>query len=104
MFDDVYSEKADFRETLVAKDAFILSIVESSCGSLGPSLTSLIENFHAFFNKSLSEPFRAGSIGSHSYTNTAIDFITFHSSKRAGLHGGNGSTKSKDVIDLSADH
>lgn len=62
-FDVIHAEIDDLKEMLVARDAVIQFTVADTCGTLGPPLRSLFENFGEGLNKSWSDSFRACFIG-----------------------------------------
>lgn len=99
MFDDLCARVVGLRERLRKSDGFIRSIVEDLCAPLGPSLSSLVENFCADHNKSVSKAFRIGSIGSQCYDAAAISGIKICFSKGAALDESDGFTKGEDVSD-----
>lgn len=93
----------DLRVKLSATDGVIRYIAKALCGSLRPFLRGFVENFCAGLNKSVDEAFRARSFSSQFHANSAIDSVTLRFSDGAASEDGDGSAKSEDVVDPSAD-
>lgn len=93
----------DLPEPFGTMDGVMWSTIEDWCESLGMFLRGLGENSRVGLNKSINEAFCAGSIGSPFHANTAIDGTTLHFLEGTASNDGDGSTKSKDVVDPPAD-
>lgn len=68
----------------------------------GTSLRALVTNFRGGLSRLLNEAFRAGSIRSQFYADTAIDGITLRFSEGAESDDGDGFTTGEDVVDPPA--
>lgn len=84
------------------RDAVSQSIVENSGASLKPSLSSLVQAFIAGPNKSVSEAFRAGYIGSKVHTDAAIGGIKLRFLEGTASDDGDGFTTSENVVHIPA--
>lgn len=75
-FEDVRAAVADLQERLGPREVVIWPIAEDSYVTLGQSLRSLVDNFRACLNMSVSGAFLAGSIRSQFHVDAATDSIT----------------------------
>lgn len=100
LYDNAPAKVADLQERLGVRGVVIQFIVEDSCATFGPSPMSLVENFCASLNESVSEAFRAsaGSIGSQFHVDAAGDGITRYFLEGSASDNENCSTKGKTVL------
>lgn len=93
------TQPVDLQKKLAVENSMVKSIAQSLIAVLGPSISSLIENFPAVLNKYIRDNISIGSIKDKSGAETATDGTTLHFTVVALLERCEASTKEGYVLD-----